>query len=375
MNKKLITIFLLAFALVSAFARAENNEVENEVEFETESIMHDIEAMDSGNGRELRLLQLEKHVTKNILYGEHVIEQIDALDINFSTAALADVVAQLKDVNEDIKDLLDGTLDDASTEKFVELKKSAINLTKEFRDLVKAGLTIAQRQMIRDAVDKSDFSEIENLNNQIRQAARDLNKEKVIALLTKMNVTDAGLLERIEAGNITVNELKDVLKGYYKELKKDHKERFEEKIKVQKEKLLELKNKALEKMHKITEKERARLKNIMSDASLSMSEKKARWNVLVEEKIDEKAREMKEKADVRTLELQQKLQDRNKKFQENIDERAEKLKERLREKTRINGSSNSDDLEESDDSRDDSDSDLNDSDVDNGNSGSNGGGQ
>ncbi|MBN1503404.1 hypothetical protein JW930_07735 [Candidatus Woesearchaeota archaeon] len=264
---------------------------EEEEEEETEEDMDEAEIMHEPLGAKIRLLQLLKRVMRNRIYGEHVVEVIEDEGYDVDTTELEDIIEQFKDLEDEINELLDSELGADSVEQFVEMKREAIDLTKQFRDIVRDELTIAQRQTIRDSVERGDFSELDDVDQQIRSNVREHNKNKVMFMLENLGIEDEELLEKVEAGDITVPELRDLIKNKFKGLENQHKRQFVNKVKEERIKRLSVRNRVLAKRLGVTEQNMEQVRNVLNDDSLTYPEKKARLNVMTKNFIKNKIQE------------------------------------------------------------------------------------
>lgn len=270
------------------------------LEEEDEEDLDDAEIMHTNYGARVRMLQLLKRVTRNYIYGEHVIDQIEENDFDIDTSAPEDILSEMEDLKQNIEDSLEGDLGQDSVDDFIEFKAKAINLTRQFREYVSEELTIAQRQAIKDKVDKEDFSELSGINQQLRNAVRDHNRERVMFLLEKLGAEDEELLARVESGDITVAELQELVKQKIRKVAANVKKQFVERIKEDKLKQLAARNRALVKKIGLNEEQIERVRGVMNDNALTPAEKRARLNVMARNLISSKIQErLNERADAK----------------------------------------------------------------------------
>jgi len=289
---KKIAFLLMLLAIMSMVAVAQENETEDEVETEDEleqeleesGIMHD------ARGAEVRLLQLKKQVVKNSLWGEHILSVIDQKDYNVSTDVLADVVDQMDELGEDIDKAI--ASEESTVEAFVEMRQLASDLTRQFREYVTSALTVAQRKEIRDELELSDFQEVKEIQDQIRDQVHEFNKERILDILDRMGVEDQDIIDRIEAGDITVGELKQLAKEHFRKIEEKQREQFLKHAEQEREKMLEIRNRVIGRSMGLSAEERERISSLIQDDTLSYQEKKAKMAVFIQEHLDEKMDKM-----------------------------------------------------------------------------------
>ena len=119
-----------------------------EVDDETEV---EIEEMDVPIGAELRILQLQRQLLIHILRANLVIDSLK--ELGKDTAELESIVAELEVLKEDAKIIPDNRGE--AIQKFIDTKKEARDLIKQFRELVREMTTESERESIR-----TKFSEI-----------------------------------------------------------------------------------------------------------------------------------------------------------------------------------------------------------------------
>ncbi len=299
MDKKQMFVFLLLFAiaLFSVVAIAEETEEETEVEDTTQQDMTEAEIMHIGHGATVRLLQLEKSITKNFLYGEHVLTVISEKSYDIDTTRLEEIIRELNDAKEQLSTMIEGiedTTPEEAVEEFVGLKSKAINLTHEFKTILRTNLTVEQRQEIKELVEKKDFSEIENINEEILQAMKNFNKNRTIALLSLLGLEDEDLVEKIENEEITTAELRRLIVEKFKSLTREEKKDFLNSIKEERIRVQLLRHDALGKKLGLGKQEMEKVRNILNNNDTTFAEKKAKLGAYAQEKIRERMEEVKE---------------------------------------------------------------------------------
>ena len=198
----------------------EYNQTETPNENETEK---EVEIMNNSLGAEIRLLQLEKAITKNILKGERAVAVLK--ELGYNTTALETILAEMKLLLEEVK-AADPNATDA-VQIFVDLKHDAINLTKEFRTTIKGLLDDVKynelRQQIREMIleHNQNFS---NLSKKIQNRIRQFNRNKIYRLYVFIEPQNQTLVEQYMSGNATLEQVRSQICTMVNEMNKEQRE-------------------------------------------------------------------------------------------------------------------------------------------------------
>jgi hypothetical protein len=287
MDKKAIFFALLiSVALMSAMVMGQEDTDNTAL-----ADMNEAAIMHNGIGAQVRLLQLEKSITRNYLYGDNVIAYIKNNSLNVSTDTLdlmEGIVLDLVDVRTQVSAEINKSANETTVETFVALKDRAINLTQEFRSLVMEQLSPDQRKSIRESIDKKDFKEVTDIADEIKGKVREFNKDRAIAMLDYMNITDDALLQRIESGNITAQELRKTVMDRFRQESQDRKRAFLSGLKEERKQAELYMHMAFAKKLGLNMSDFGRVRGIVQDDNLTSSEMKARLGAFVKEKIQER---------------------------------------------------------------------------------------
>ena len=215
--KKILAYLILLMMLISittialADEAGENEEDEQEdVDSETEK---EIKAMDNPLGAEIRLLQLQKALLKNILKGEMVIEVLEDLDFDEDNiTALEALLTKMKDLSDGIDDLLDEGFTeispDESAQIFVENKTQAKNLTKLFREKLNETLNEMELNELRQKIKDMVQTQLENLGKFIQSRIRQFNRNQLYRLYGLIGETDNDFIEQYLNQEIMLGQVK-----------------------------------------------------------------------------------------------------------------------------------------------------------------------
>jgi hypothetical protein len=178
------------------------NETDDDVfENETED---EIQIMNASLGAEIRLLQLEKAIIKNILKGEMTIAVLKSLE--FNTTELESLLADLKAVLEDVR-AINASAND-SVARFVALKQEARNATKLFKESLHALLDDVTLREIRERVQELAGDELQNYTRRIQNRIRQFNSNQMYRLFGIIGEANMSLLHDYLNGNITLDQLR-----------------------------------------------------------------------------------------------------------------------------------------------------------------------
>jgi len=234
MNKKILGVFLILLAaaiLVLPRVRADGNSSEtnetghdlNETEHENETELNETEEeeirpMRFPHGAQVRLLELEKSITRNILVGNQTIAAIKAGNSSANTTNLVSIIDKLIVLRNEVRTItvnetamLNKTSEELA-QQFVDIKREAINLSKEFRDAARPLLKETDRQIIREYMKEIDRTELKNIDDEIRDARHRYNADLLNATFSHLGLNNSALLERVRNGDAKVGEIKNYVR-------------------------------------------------------------------------------------------------------------------------------------------------------------------
>lgn len=208
MKKQIFGISLLLLLVLSIFpaVMAEEELTEETIAQDT---MAEVSTMDQKIGAELRLLQLEKAITRNILGGNEVIAQVeedgkDASELEALITELEALKLELQDLNPE---------DEGAVEAFVNIKQEAIEISKEFREIARGLLEQGDRLAIASKIKEMDKTELQQYNEQIRNKIRAQNAEIVRKTFNSLGIENDELLTKVENGEATHEEVRNVIRN------------------------------------------------------------------------------------------------------------------------------------------------------------------
>lgn len=185
-------------------------------------------------GAYVRMLQLEKALVRNIAAGEEVInglgDDVSEEDINL----LQSILDEMGGLLSEVRVLIDGGLEGdgkALASQFVEIKKEARSLSWEFRKKVHSIVSEEFIDELRNRIQERSERELGAYEDKIKEKRAEYNAKMAERYLGLVGEVDAETLERIESGEISVDEIQDMIKERYKDLAEQKKE--EAKLRIQ----------------------------------------------------------------------------------------------------------------------------------------------
>jgi len=221
MKNKIGIIALLFVALLAipmaAFAETDDT---NSI---SEDTANEIKIMSDPLGAHVRLLQLEKSLTKNVLTGQIVIDVINKNHPDANMVAAEGTLDELEALTDELQTIIENTDTNISVQKFVEIKKEGITLTQQFREQTRSLLTATDKQEIKDRTQSIDKNELKIISEQTNRVRNQFNADKIEALLQLMGINNPELIQRITDGNATKQEVEDAVTAAYNALSPEQK--------------------------------------------------------------------------------------------------------------------------------------------------------
>lgn len=189
----------------------------------------EVQDFQTGNGGQMRMLQLEYQLERNVLFGNAIIARIQANtnDTNATnlTVNLETIVAQLDQLSVEANATINANeTGNETVAQFLAIKSEATSLIAQFRqeaDSILKQNDITNLKANFDDLDKQNFKE---LKDSIKEKQLEVTKERVQNLLDKLNQKDDNLLAQISSDNLTGDQIKAKLKAHFDSLSNDKKE-------------------------------------------------------------------------------------------------------------------------------------------------------
>jgi hypothetical protein len=200
-------VLILLFSISSIVLADEVEELpEDHTVDETEK---EIEIMNNSLGAEIRLLQLEKALLKNILKGEMAVQVLIGLGFNTTennTDELESILAEMKILLEEVK--VANTSSNDSVQIFISLKNESKNLTTQFRETIRELLNETSLKEIRERIKEMTSDELNNYGKRIRNLIRQFNVNQLYRLYGIIGETNSSFVNDYFNGTLPLNETK-----------------------------------------------------------------------------------------------------------------------------------------------------------------------
>jgi hypothetical protein len=172
--------------------------------------------MGTSHGAEVRLLQLQKSIERNIIYGENIIEWIDGVNSSYDTSAMESLVDELKEIKDEVVSVNLSQDSDELVRQFVDLKGDAINVTAEFRELVHDFMKETETSWPEWNLNKTEREVkawMKTFDDRVKQSIRNHNAEVVKVKLSDMQNGSLALFYKVKNGNLTPEEANEQLRS------------------------------------------------------------------------------------------------------------------------------------------------------------------
>ena len=212
----------------------ETDEVEEVPEPEETKIEEEANTMRSGLGAEIRLLQLERSLTRKVLRGEKVVAQAE--EKGKDTATLTDLLNQLEALVSEVHTMAEQVQETDQTkeevvEQFVAIKHEARTIVKQFQKEAHAAIPKEDRAGLKEKMKGVDKSALEGLNSELKELRLERRSKQVIRFLERLQLGNPALVKEIQDGKLTQKEIKEKLRAQLKDVDDDMKKSARAKIK------------------------------------------------------------------------------------------------------------------------------------------------
>lgn len=205
----------------------EPNGNESEIDDDTEE---EIEIMNNTLGAEIRLLQLEKAITKNLLKGERAVAVLKAMEYN--TTEVDAILEEMRLLLEEVQ-AANASAND-SVQQFVDLKSDARKLTTEFREAIKELLSDEKIKELKEQIREIVGEALQNYSKKIQNRIKQFNRNQIHRLYGIIGVTNESLADAYQDGNITMEEVKSQISKMVNMMTKEKKNQIFSELKREK---------------------------------------------------------------------------------------------------------------------------------------------
>ena len=177
----------------------------------------EVKIMNDQLGAQIRLLQLEKAIAKNILKGEEVVSALK--ESEYDTTELEAILAELELLKEEVQSADPNSTN--ATQIFVDLKSDAVELTKDFREALKELLDEKTIEELRERIREMVCEQVQNLSQQIQNRTRQFNRNQLHKIYGIIEETDSSLIDEYQNGNVTREQVKQQISKKINEMTKE----------------------------------------------------------------------------------------------------------------------------------------------------------
>lgn len=212
----MMVLMLIASLIPLALADEAGDSQQDDVEIGTQT-QSEVEAMEYQYGAEIRLLQLEKSITANILKGEEIVTVIQDLGIN--TIDLEAILSELEILLDEVQSV--DTNSTNATQEFIDLKSDAKELTEDFRKTVHGLIDDDAVEGLGERIRNMTCEQVQNLTNKIQNKIRLYNRNQLHRLYGILGETDKSILNQYQNGNVTQEQVKDQINKIVNQMTKE----------------------------------------------------------------------------------------------------------------------------------------------------------
>jgi hypothetical protein len=211
MTYKLLLTGLFLFVAVGFFssAVAQDTQINESTIQQTKA---EISAMNHPTGSQIRLLQLEKSISRNIAIGSAIISHLEQTGKN--TTALDVLLVELIALKLEVLSLNSSA--NNSVEFFVAIKHEAIELSKEFKEVANPLLNATDRILLAQKVKEITVVQQKNYAQELKNKIHLYNTQQLNLVLTSVGINNthtAELLTIIESGNATQADVRSRMRS------------------------------------------------------------------------------------------------------------------------------------------------------------------
>jgi hypothetical protein len=201
----------------------------------------EVEAMDNANGARMRLTQLQFQIERRIIVANEVIAHIEnqsnQTNVSANATARLDAIvvelealaAEAKAARESITNTSNQSNQDAVA-AFIDIKSDAKALVKEFRDIAKPLVKADAAARVKSEAAKHEKEDLADLEVEIEHERRGHNAERAHGLLEAFGESNADIIARVQAGEITAEQARAEIKARFDGLSDEEKRAAAEKL-------------------------------------------------------------------------------------------------------------------------------------------------
>ena len=209
MKRKVFGLLVLSAVLLAACSAAAQDD----------SDANETAAFATGLGANVRLLQLEAAIERNILAGREVVASIKAGNSSADTGELEGILGELQVLKDEVGSKTPKAGEEGARD-FVDMKNDAIELSKEFREksreIIKPGEVDGLRKKLKEI--RKDFRG--GLRDDINKTRLEYNADRLQEILSAANITNPGLVDDVRSGEAKLKDVREAVKDELKGMPK-----------------------------------------------------------------------------------------------------------------------------------------------------------
>ena len=343
-----VMVLLLAFMPIGVFADNDtetNNTInqtdivlvdvqEDIVDTENSVVVSDDELLADKSGVEIRLLQLTKHLEARIEQANEIISDVEEKGVEVPEG-MFEIIVGFEDALNKIEELDMSQDSDVLAQKYVSIKKEIIDLSKDFKELAKDIFTEDEKAELRAENKEKVKAKISENKEKIEELKNKFSKSQINKKYNALGFDDEELMSKIQSGELSNDEIKDLIKEKIstltdeekvelklKSLENKKKEKIENKNiheqreKVAKEEVEKVKNNLKEKFENLSEEEKETLKDRFKSENKEFQEKFNEQREELRKEFDERKEEFQNMSEEERKELMFEMKDSIKEFNE-----------------------------------------------------------
>ena len=217
----------------------------------------EVESMQTPEGVELRVTQLQERIDRAIAHGQEIIAQAAAN--NASTTGLQASLDKLVDLKAQAAAIpVTGDVSEI-TAQFVAVKKAAIEAVKEFRTEARKLIKEDKRAALKARMKAKEEKVLAKARERISKVKAKFNAKITEAILERLGDGGADIAAKIESGEITPKEARQLVVDTFKQLSSEKKAEARQKLSERK---AEIKVKRTAAIEKAKERKVERVENV-----------------------------------------------------------------------------------------------------------------
>ncbi len=172
----------------------------------------DVKVLSYSYGAQVRLEQLKNSIELKIENANEIIEEIEADENStINTSGLNEIVDGYESLITQIDDLDMNQSSDVLAQEYVELKAIAIDLTQEFRILVKDYFSEVRKEQLRERFEYRKQIRV-TMNDELHKYKNRYMAQVVQRNLNRLGLSDDELLAQVQNGTLTNQQIRDRLR-------------------------------------------------------------------------------------------------------------------------------------------------------------------